>query len=516
MSLVHAVDVPRRPVSQLEPVIGAERFIQLAEAASRVRPALAGGTIWNVNSTATGGGVAEMLQVLVGYVQDMDVPIGWLVISGDAGFFAITKRLHNQIHGSQSGAPLGAADARHYAQMLAANAKELIAQVQPGDVVLLHDPQTAGLAAPLAEAGARVVWRCHIGVDWENEVTRAAWEFLRPHLGAPEAFVFSRRSYVPSWIPAEKTWVIPPSIDPFSPKNQDLDAGAVQAILARLGVLDGAAPPVPAQFVRRNGEVGTVTRPAVVVGDSRPGPDDRVLVQVSRWDRLKDMAGVMRGFADYVVPGGDGYLMLVGPSVKDVSDDPEGAAVYGECLLEWHDLPPLARARILLVTLPLDDIDENAAMVNALQRYATIIAQKSLAEGFGLTVSEGMWKGRPVIGSAVGGITDQIGEGTGMLLRDPADLAAFGSAACLLLGDHDQVARMGQAAHAHVRDQYVGDVHLMRYAKLLGTLISQGLALLRHRPGPLRARAADQTETRSQTKISVSPGAIAFPAPRFP
>ena len=432
---------------------------------------LAGRAIWNVNSTAAGGGVAEMLQVLVGYVQDLDIPIGWLVITGDAGFFAITKRLHNQIHGSLSGAILGAAEAGHYAQMLAANAVELAARVRPGDVVLLHDPQTAGLAAPLAQAGARVVWRCHIGVDWENEATRAGWEFLRPHLAAAEAFVFSRPQYVPSWIPAGKAWIIPPSIDPFSPKNQPLDAGTVRAISVRLGVLDGAAPTVPASFVRRDGDVGVVTRPAVVIAEDRPGPGDLVLVQVSRWDRLKDMAGVMRGFAEYVLPGGDGYLMLVGPAVKDVSDDPEGAAVYGECLLQWRDLSPAARTQILLVTLPLDDIDENAAMVNAVQRHATVVAQKSLAERFGLTVSEGMWKGRPVIGSAVGGIIDQIAEGTGILLPDAADLKAFGAAARLLLDDQAQATRMGQAAHAHVRGQYVGDVHLLRYARLLGTLI---------------------------------------------
>jgi trehalose synthase len=285
--------------------------------------------------------------------------------------------------------------------------------------------------------------------------------------------VFSRRDYVPPWIPEDKVWIIPPSIDPFSPKNQDLDADTVQAILARLDVLGGAAPAVPARFVRRDGDVDLVTRPAVVIGEGRPGPGDPVLVQVSRWDRLKDMAGVMRGFADHVVPGGDGYLLLAGPAVKDVSDDPEGAAVYAECLLQWHDLSPAARARILLVTLPLEDIDENAAMVNALQRHATVIAQKSLAEGFGLTVSEGMWKGRPVIGSAVGGIIDQIGEGTGILLRDPADLKAFGAAARLLLDDRDQAGRMGKAAHAHVREQYLGDVHLLRYARLLGTLIGR-------------------------------------------
>jgi trehalose synthase len=470
VSLVHTVKVPRRPVSLLKPVIGPRRYAQLAGAADQVRLGLAGRTIWNVNSTAAGGGVAEMLQVLVGYVQDLGIPIGWLVITGDAGFFAITKRLHNQIHGSLSGSPLGAAEAAHYAQILAANAVELRTRVVPGDVVLLHDPQTAGLAAPLAQVGARVVWRCHIGVDWDNDATRAGWDFLRPHLAAAEAYVFSRREYVPPWIPAEKVWIIPPSIDPFSPKNQDLDADTVQAILARLGVLDGPAPAVPARFVRRDGDMDTVTRPAVIVGEGRPGPDDPVLVQVSRWDRLKDMAGVMRGFADYATPGGEGYLMLVGPSVKDVSDDPEGAAVYADCLLQWHELSPSVRARILLITLPLDDIDENAAMVNALQRHAAVIVQKSLAEGFGLTVSEGMWKGRPVIGSAVGGIIDQVGEGTGILLPDPADLKAFGSAARLLLDDRDQAARMGKAAHAHVQEQYLGDVHLLRYARLLGTL----------------------------------------------
>jgi len=111
VSLVHAVEVPRLPVSRLEPVVGGPQYAELASAADRVRPVLAGRTIWNVNSTAAGGGGAEMLQLLVGYVQDLDIPIGWLVITGDAGFFAITKRLHNQFHGSLSGAPLGAAEA---------------------------------------------------------------------------------------------------------------------------------------------------------------------------------------------------------------------------------------------------------------------------------------------------------------------------------------------------------------------------------------------------------------------
>ena len=474
MSLVKVVQVPRRPVSLLEPVIGDARYRRLAKAADQVRRQLRGRAIWNVNSTATGGGVAEMLQVLVGYVTDLDVPIGWLVVTGDAEFFTMTKRLHNQIHGDTAGGPLGAAEAQHYTRMLAANTVELLDRIRPGDVALLHDPQTAGLARPLAQAGARVVWRCHIGVDWENDATRAAWQFLRPHLGEAERYVFSRRQYVPSWLPADRVSIISPSIDPFSPKNQDLGTATVHAILATLGVLDGAGPRAPAKFVRRDGDMDVVTRPAVVTADARPGPDDPVLLQVSRWDRLKDMAGVMRAFADHVVPSSSsGYLMLAGPAVADVSDDPEGAAVYGECLLQWRDLPPAARARILLVTLPLDDIDENAAMVNALQRHATVIAQKSMAEGFGLTVSEGMWKARPVIGSAVGGIIDQIADSTGILLPDPADLTAFGQAARLLLTDRAEAARLGQAAHAHIRENYLGDTHLIRYAKLLGMLIPE-------------------------------------------
>jgi trehalose synthase len=473
MSLLKSVSVPSRPVAMLEPVIGNERYRRLLGAAEDFRHRLAGRTIWNINSTAVGGGVAEMLQCLVGYIDDLDIPIRWTVIGGDADFFAITKRLHNQIHGHAAGlGALGAAEADHYARMLRANAAELVDRVRPGDIALLHDPQTAGLVAPLVAAGARVVWRCHIGLDWENDATRNAWDFLRPHLGAAHGYVFSRRRYVPSWIDESAAAVIPPSIDPFSPKNQDLDSGTACAILRTIGVLDGATPAdAPGRFVRRDGATAEVHRAAVVTGDTRPTAEDPVVVQVSRWDRLKDMTGVMRGFADHVVPTGTGYLMLVGPSVSDVADDPEGAAVYGECLLQRRALAARARERILLVTLPLDDVDENAAMVNALQRHASVICQKSLAEGFGLTVAEGMWKGRPVIGSAVGGILDQIADGTGVLLPEPTDLAAFGTAVRRLLDDPDESTRMGRAAHAYVRENFVGDLHLLRYAHLFAALL---------------------------------------------
>jgi trehalose synthase len=474
VSLAESVEVERRSVAQLQPIIGAQREERLYQAADQFRQRLGGRTIWNVSSTATGGGVAEMLHVLIGYAKDLGIPVQWKVITGDAEFFVITKRIHNQIHGETAGGPLTEADAEHYERMLAANATELLDEIRPGDLVLLHDPQTAGLTRALVDAGARVAWRCHIGVDWQNDATRGAWAFLRPYLEAAHGFVFTRRDYVPDWIPASKVAIIPPSIDPLSPKNEPLDADTVRGILGRIGVLDGATPDDRTSFERSDGTVGFVTRYAEVTGEGRPGPSDKLVVQVSRWDQLKDMPGVMHGFAEYVVPGGDGYLLLVGPAVAGVTDDPEGAAEFGECLLQWRDLPAEARARILLVTLPLDDSDENAAMVNALQRHATVIVQKSLAEGFGLTVAEGMWKGRPVVGSAVGGIMDQIADGTGILLPDPRDLKAFGVAVRELLDDPAAADQMGRAAQAYIREHYVGDVHLLRYADLFSSMLTAG------------------------------------------
>jgi len=451
-------------------VIGAERSARLTRAAEAFRRQLGGRTIWNISSTSVGGGVAEMLHVLLGYVRDRGIPSHWMGITGDAEFFVITKRLHNQIHGEMAGGPVTAAEADHYERMLAANAAELLEDVRPGDIVLLHDPQTAGLTRPLAQAGAHVAWRCHIGVDWQNDATEAAWRFLCPHLEAAQAHVFSRREYVPDCIGDDKVSVIPPSIDPFSPKNQDLSDDTVLAILAQIGVLDGGSSGQPS-YARRDGGIGLVTRTAEITGDGRPGADDPMVIQVSRWDRLKDMAGVMHGFAEHVAPFSDGYLLLVGPAVAGVTDDPEGAAVFGDCLLQWRELPKAVRARILLVTLPLDDPDENAAMVNALQRQAAVIVQKSLAEGFGLTVAEGMWKGDPVVGSAVGGIIDQIPEGTGILLADPGDLKTFGADVRWLLDNPSEAERMGRAAKSYITEHYVGDLHLLRYAQLMSAMI---------------------------------------------
>jgi trehalose synthase len=443
------VEVAARPVDRLADVVGPERIERLLATAAGFRDRLGDRTVWNVSSTAAGGGVAEMLQTLVGYVRALGVDTRWTVISGEPEFFTLTKRLHNRLHGQPGdGGNLGEPERLCYERVTAANAGLLLDRVKPADLVLLHDPQTAGLAGALLEHGARVVWRCHIGIDTPTDLSRSAWEFLRPYLRRAERYVFSRQQYAPEWLDPSQVRIIPPSIDPLAPKNSDLDGETVRTIVDR------------------------IFRTADVVADLSPTPADRLVLQVSRWDRLKDMAGVMEGFARYVVPGGDGYLVLAGPAVHGVTDDPEGAAVYQDCRKQWDNLPAAARQRIALVTLPMDDVEANARMVNALQRQATVITQKSLAEGFGLTVAEGMWKGRATIGSAVGGIRDQIVEGTGVLLPDPRDLPAFGAAVRRVLDEPGLAERMGQAAHEYVRGHFVTDIHLIRYAELFGTLIS--------------------------------------------
>jgi trehalose synthase len=481
---VRRVDVPRRPVAALEDLIGLSRTSRLLAAAADYRHQAADRVIWNISSTSGGGGVADMLEVLVGYTKDLAVDVRWLVIGADGEFFRITKRVHNWIHGEPGdGGALGPAERAYIDTVLSSNVDSLGDQIDAGDMVLLHDPQTAGLAGPLARRGAHVVWRSHIGIDGENELSRQAWEFLRPYLAEAHAYVFTRASYVPPIVPTTRTWIIPPSIDPFSPKNQPMSPDAVKAALVQLGLLRGETSSRMAyRYTRRDGSPGSIEEPATVMAEALPEPGDPVVVQVSRWDRLKDMVGVMRGFAEYVAPQGPGWLILAGPSVEGVTDDPEGSIILADALAEWRSLSPAIRSRVILTTLPMTDVDDNSAMVNALQRHASVIVQKSLAEGFGLTVAEGMWKGRPVVGSGVGGIQDQIVEGTGILLRDPTDLAEFGRATRSLLDDPALADRLGRAAREHVRSHYVGDLHLVRYGELFGTLLAAESASARTAP----------------------------------
>ncbi len=464
------VNVPLLDPARLRPLIGEQRYADLVDEAARTRAALRDCTVWNLNSTAAGGGVAEMLQVLVGYILGVGVDVRWLVIAGDREFFSVTKRIHNRLHGVPGdGDTLGERETTTYESVLSINAGAMAGQIRPGDVVILHDPQTAGLAAVLKAAGAVVLWRCHVGTQVTNRWTEEAWAFLRPHLAACDGFVFTRQAYVPAWIPRDRVSIIPPSIDPFSPKNQELSEVECLRILATMGVVNG--PPLGlASFTRLDGSAGHVTRQASVVADGALDSAAPLVIQVSRWDHLKDMAGVMAGFAAHVAGRHDAELALVGPVVDDVSDDPEGREVLEQCIEAWSLLPPPQRRRVRLLSLPMDDVDENAVMVNALQRHATVIVQKSLAEGFGLTVAEGMWKAKAVVASAVGGIVDQVAPGTGVLLDDPSDLDGFGDTLSSLLDQPDDIVRLGEHARRHVLEGFVGDKHLLRYGKLMERL----------------------------------------------
>ena len=231
----------------------------------------------------------------------------------------------------------------------------------------------------------------------------------------------------------------------------------------------------PISFERRDGSLGRIRPHAHLVGDGAPPPPEaRLIVQVSRWDRLKDMAGVLTGFTRMAADGpADTHLVLAGPDVSRVTDDPEGAAVLTDCRERWRRLPEPVRSRVHLASVPMDDVDENAMIVNALQRHATIVVQKSLVEGFGLTVTEAMWKARPVIASRVGGIQDQIADGRdGLLVADPFDLDALAAGMVRLLRDRELADRLGAAARARVQDQYLGDRHLAQYADLFERLSS--------------------------------------------
>ena len=445
--------------------------------ADQIRQLLGGRTVWNVNSTAAGGGVAEMLQSLLAYTRGLGIDTRWVVISGTPEFYKITKRLHHAIHGQQGdGSPLGEAERILYEEVLRANATELCPRVQAGDIVLLHDPQPAGMAKALMDQGAIVLWRCHIGEDTPSEESERAWAFLRPYLEEVPALVFSRQAYVPSWCDLKRVTIVPPSIDAFSPKNLELDDGVVRTTLVHTGLVAGPIPErMSLRFIRIDGTPGRVERTAEVVRSGGPPDwDTPLIVQVSRWDPLKDMKGVMLGFAKMLEssPELDAALVLAGPDVRSVADDPEAPEVFDDTVAAWQLLPEWIRERIHLALLPMDDIEENAAMVNALQRHAAIVVQKSLREGFGLTVTEAMWKARPMIASRVGGIQDQIWDGVhGILLDDPQDLDALADAMRRLLEDPATRRRMGDAARERVRLEFLGTRHLLAYAALFEQLL---------------------------------------------
>ncbi len=468
-------DVEIRPanIDRFSELVDGGAMSSLMDLAGHYKKLLDGRTAWNINSTAAGGGVAEMLRPLLGYANGLGFDTRWAVISGDGPFFQVTKRLHNALHGSVGdGSPLGDEARRAYEHITDLNWSALKDRIRPDDLVILHDPQTAGLIPYLKTLCSGVIWRCHIGHDtWPAEVERG-WEFLRPYVTQADRLVFSRDAYVPHFVDKDRVVIVPPVIDPFSVKNMHLDAPSIAAILHEAGVTDGDHPGGVAAYRREDGTTGYVERRVRMESvNGRPTVENRIVLQVSRWDRLKDPIGVLKGFAKLVSEhaiADNIVLILAGPETAAVSDDPEGAVVYAETQAAWKELPEQIRRRCYLASIPMDDLEENAAIVNALQRRASVIVQKSLQEGFGLTVTEAMWKARPIVASGVGGIQDQIQHSaSGMLLSNPHDLDEFAAHLGSVLNDDALADALGTSAFERVVAEYLALGSLMRYGNLL-------------------------------------------------
>jgi trehalose synthase len=418
-----------------------------------------------------------MLRSLLRYARGLGIQTRWLVLQGPPEFFRITKRLHNALHDSPGdGSPLGDAERAVYDQVIRENTAALLALVKPGDIVICHDPQTAGLVPALVANKISVVWRCHIGHDQHGTDVDAGWEFLRRYLEDVPLAVFSRAAYAPDWLPRKRSFVLPPNIDPFSAKNQPMDESAIRAILGLVGIIDdpGSGAPI---FQRDDGSIGRVDRKAEVL---RLGPppsfDTPLVVQVSRWDRMKDPAGVMAGFTTVVEAHGarGSRLVLAGPNVRGVVDDPEGSRVLDDVERAWRALPDSLRETIDLAQLPMVDNEENAAIVNALQRHAHVIVQKSLREGFGLTVTEALWKRRAVVASAVGGIVDQIRDGgDGLLVQSPSDANELARVLVKVLSDDELAKQLGDSGYERVLERYLSVTALEHWADLLDLLVGE-------------------------------------------
>src|SRR5207302_6195738 len=309
--------------------------------------------VWNINSTSRGGGVAEMLISLLAYAHGADVDARWTVIAGNDPFFALTKRIHNNLHSAPGdGGDLGEAERQIYEDALEPNIAEFAELVDPRDVVVVHAPQPAGRIPRLKEIGVPVVWRCHVGIDVPSELSRRAWAFLRPYVEQADAYVFSRQAFVWEGLDDDKIELIAPVIDAFSPKNAELEPETVTAILHCAGFNDDTPGSAAPTFLRIDGTPDRVERRAEIDEERPLRAADPMVLQVSRWDRLKDPLGVISGFAEHVAPHTDAHLVYAGPAVDAVADDPEGAEVLHAAKALYQGLTPVARERLHLACPP--------------------------------------------------------------------------------------------------------------------------------------------------------------------
>jgi trehalose synthase len=471
MAHIQLVPIEPHSLSRFTPIYGGDYVDEVISRAHLVSQRLAQRTVWNINSTAAGGGVAEMLSSLLGYPREYQIDVRWAVIEGTPEFFNVTKRLHHALQGEEGdGSPLGDEQRAIYEEVSDENAAELCRIIGANDVVILHDPQTAGLAPRLIEHGCLAIWRCHIGHDEANPESARGWDFLRRYLKDVQVSIFSRHAYVPSALGTGQTAVVAPSIDPFSAKSELLDEVTVRSVLEHTGLLAGPRRERAIEFATSEGLLRRVDRRArLISAEEPPRWENPLVLQVSRWDPLKDPVGVIDSFIR--VPERhtqNAHLMLVGPEITGVADDPEAGKVVEATLEHWNALSASDKRRVHLALLPTADPTENATMVNALQSHARVVVQKSLREGFGLTVTEAMWKARPIVASKVGGIQDQIDDQVeGLLVSDPRDLEGAARAVGSLLRDQGLAERLGSAAKTRVLSDFLPPRHLLQYASLL-------------------------------------------------
>ena len=348
------------------------------------------------------------------------------------------------------------------------NASAIVPLVSPGDVVVVHDPQPLGLVPLLRSAGATVIWTCHVGIDQRSDVVLSAVEFLRADADAADAATFTRPAYVWTELDHELVRIIPPCIDALSPKNVPLDPEQRDAILAAAGLIGSAGRAGRPTFTRVD---GNRRRSRVPPGSPRTvsvPADAPLVVQVSRWDALKDPLGVARAFADE--PGLDGaHLILAGPAPSSVADDPEAQQVRRDVGRFRTSLAREDRRRVHLADLPTDDVEENGVIVNALQRRATWLSEEP-GRGIRAHRDRGDVEGTTGGGGTGRGIQDQIDDGVNGVLIDLRDLTAFGNGVKRLLDDAALADRLGTAARRRVWERYLVPDDLGAYLELIAEL----------------------------------------------
>ena len=387
----------------------------ILEALDEQAGALRGARILQINATAYGGGVSELLRSAVPLLNDLGLAVDWGVISGSQAFFRATKALHNGLQGSSN--PLSASDRAAYLDC----ARENAAALDDGyDFVIVHDPQPAALLQVHGKGDARWVWRCHIDTSEPNPET---WAFLRPYLSEFDAAVFTMPQFVPPDFPVARVEVIAPAIDPLSPKNLELDFDTAGQILEWIGV------PLPG----------------------------RLVTQVSRFDAWKDPLGVLAAYRLVREEIGELQLALVGSMAFD---DPEGWEVYRQVAEHAAGDPQI---HLYTNLTGVGNVE-----VNAFQRLSEVIVQKSIREGFGLVVSEALWKGTPVVAGRAGGIPLQMPDGIGGTMVDSVEECA--TAMLSLLGDRALAEQLGASGRERVREHFLLPRLLLEELQLLATL----------------------------------------------